>query len=427
MTSPLTTAVVSLPRAGHVALDLAAARAEPGVLAVVAAQTIPPSGALPAGQIVAALAAEDAAALRRGLAALALQVAPVLPVTEPAMPDLPMTLRATRGVCDPLADLCFAARPGDAAESSLPHRLAADLAKAAGGPVTLPLTTAEALANLPQRPAVAVGAQVALGPEGQLTGLVLHVNRQAAPGAVATRPALAFGLPLSVTVDLAETDLPPAWAMPADGHEPAATALVELALQDHALARGMDPLALRLATLPTTAKAPLQALQPGWTGPLAGRSADPLGRLRQGAGLAAGLAAAVHVEILVDTDTGHVLMPVCRIALATPPANIAAAVARGHGLALTEEVAADPDTGALLAQGFGDLRLASSFTLPDLEILPCAGPAPLSDEITALTAAAILTALSDALGQRPCHLPMTPDRVLALVPPAGTDRTAEHT
>ena len=417
MTGPLATAVLTLPRAGHPALDLAAARAAPGVLAVVEAPTNPAGKALPAGRIVAALAAVDAAALHRGMAALALQVVPVQPITEPAMPNLPLTLRATRGVNDPLIDLCFHAAPGDAADGPLPQRLAADLATAAGVPLCLTLTTVEALANLPQRPAVAVAARINLGQNQHLTGLDMRLNRQATAGATAAHPALAFDLPLALTVDQAETDLSPAWAMHPETPEPAATALLELALQDHALAQNLDPLALRLATLPATAKAPLQALQPGWTGPLTGEPADPQGRLRQGAGLAAGFAAAVQVEILVDTDTGHVLMPVCRIALSTRPANIAAAVARGHGLALTEEFALDPETGALLADGFGDLHLASSFTLPDIEILPCAAPAPSADEITALTAAAILTAMCDALGQRPCHLPMTPDRVLALVPP----------
>lgn len=429
MTGPVATAVMTLPRAGYPVLDLAAARQMPGVLAVVGVETGPADQALPAGHIVAALAAEDHAALRRGLAALALRVTPVRPVLEPAMPDLPLTLRAARGVSDPLAELCFQAAPGDDAVGPLPQRLAAELARIARVPLCLDLTAAEALAVLPQRPAVAVAAEVNLGPDGQIMGLDMRLNRHGPTGTVAVSPALAVHLPVALSVDVVETHLPPAWSVPPDTFDPAATALLELALQDHALARGLDPLAQRFATLPDMAQAPLQALQTGWTGPMAGRPADAQGRLRQGAGLAAGLSAAVHVELLVDGDTGHVLMPLCRVALCAPLGGLTAAVARGYGLALTEEVAFDAETGVPLLDGFGDQRLASSFTLPDIETLSCAptAAAPSSGEIAALTAAAILTALRDALGQRPCHLPMTPDRVLALSPPVGAGRTIDHT
>ena len=432
MSRTLATMVVTMPRAGQPDMDLAAALKVPGVVAAVhvgdGRGVVPGGRALPAGQIVAALAAVDDAALRRGLGALALHVRPVHPVTEPVMPDLPLTLRAARGASDPLVDLCVHATPEDAADGALLQRLAADLAKAAGAPLCLMLTAAEALAALPQRPAVAVGARLDLGPDRRLTGLQMALRRQAAPGATAIGPRLALDLPLALAVDLVETDLPAAWAGTADATAPAAIALLELAMQDHAIAEGLDPLALRLATLPPLAQVPLRALQSGWTGPFAGRPADPQARLRQGAGLAAGADAAIHVELLVDSDTGHVLMPVCRVAMAAPPVDIAAAVARGHGLALTEEVAIDPETGAVLAEGFVDLRLAGSFTLPDIETVPCApseGAGPTCAEIAALTAAAILTALRDALGQRPCHMPMTPDRALALVHSAGEGRMTE--
>ena len=83
MTGPLATAVLTLPRAGHPALDLAAARAAPGVLAVVEAPTNPAGKALPAGRIVAALAAVDAAALHRGMAALACRSSPGLSIRRP--------------------------------------------------------------------------------------------------------------------------------------------------------------------------------------------------------------------------------------------------------------------------------------------------------------------------------------------------------
>lgn len=418
MSGPLTSALLVMPRAGRVRLDLSAARAVPGVAAALEAADWGEGldGVLPAGHVLAALAARDDAVLRKALAGISLMLEPVQSVTELSDPDIPhpaMTLAAARGVLDPLLPLCVTAGPDATVSGPLHRRIAASLARAAGAPVRVALSLAEANAALPQRPA----ARAAMRLQADAAALHLSLLRQGADAV--TPPPLALALPLHFHGQGQLLDLPPALPALPEAPDPVAVALLELALQDHALSRRLDPLQWRARTLPEAARPVLLALAPGWSGPLEGRPAEASGRLRRGAGLAAGPMAAVTVALLADTDTGHVILQDCRIALAADaPPHLAAAVARGHGMALTEESAADPLTGALLAETLADFRLATAFTLPDIDVLPLApgkaGGAHLEAWIAALVAAAIVTALRDATGAAPAHLPMTPDRVLCL-------------
>lgn len=419
MSVPLTAALLILPRSGRVTLDLTAAHAVPGTVAVTATdwgERI--DGILPAGHILAAFAAAEDTALRHALAAARLTIDATVPVTE--LPDLPgLTLHMARGVLDPLWPLSATCTPDAAPDGPLPHRIAGALARAARAPVRVALSPAEANAALPQRPATAAALRLDTGADGALS-LHMSLRRQALMRGDLSAPPLAIACAVDFDGQTHPMDLPPALIPSPDAPDPAAVALLELVLQDQAVTRGKDPLEARLASLPDAARPFLLALAPHWPGPLHGAPAEATGRLRRGAGLAAGPRAAVQVEVTVDLETGHVALPLCRIALpAATPGPMAAAVARGHGLALAEEAPADPATGALLAEGLTDFRLATPFTLPGIEIVTCPGPQHpdrQDDWIAALTAAAILTALRDATGQRPAHLPMTPDRVLSTVP-----------
>ena len=119
---------------------------------------------------------------------------------------------------------------------------------------------------------------------------------------------------------------------------------------------------------------------------------------------------------MADRDTGHVSLTRLAVAVDAAPGPaglLPAAVARAHGYALREEAALDPETGAVLAGGLADYRLAHAFSLPEVEA-EWLGHAPADPEtVTAAAAAAILSALADATGIAPGHLPMTADRVLS--------------
>jgi CO/xanthine dehydrogenase Mo-binding subunit len=133
---------------------------------------------------------------------------------------------------------------------------------------------------------------------------------------------------------------------------------------------------------------------------------------------------AVNIEVDLDTGTIRVLDYVaCHdVGRAINPLRVEGqfhgGVAQGVGYALTEEIVTDD--GISHSALFADYLIPSAQDLPDIESLileetPGKGPfgaRGIGEPTIAPTAAAIASALEDAVGIRPDRLPITPERVL---------------
>ena len=144
---------------------------------------------------------------------------------------------------------------------------------------------------------------------------------------------------------------------------------------------------------------------------------------------------AQFAEVEVDTDTGRVR--VLRIAAShdagrtinrlTAESQINGGVIMGLSYALLEERVIDHPTGIVLNANLEDYKIAGTMEMP--EIIPIlvevfdpannVGVKGLGEPPVVPTAAAIANAVSNAIGVRVRELPITPDRVLALLRGAG--------
>jgi CO/xanthine dehydrogenase Mo-binding subunit len=134
-------------------------------------------------------------------------------------------------------------------------------------------------------------------------------------------------------------------------------------------------------------------------------------------------------EVAVDTETGEVTVlryAACHdVGRAINPmrveGQIQGAAVQGLGYALTEDLAAED--GYVRAALFADYLIPNSYDLPDVQVAIIEsgeGKGPLGargigEPPIGNVAAAIASAIEDAIGVRPTRLPMTPERVLALL------------
>jgi xanthine dehydrogenase molybdenum-binding subunit len=137
---------------------------------------------------------------------------------------------------------------------------------------------------------------------------------------------------------------------------------------------------------------------------------------------------AVFAEVVVDCDTGQVsvlrVLAAQDVGRAINPAivegQIQGAVHQGIGLALTEGLVLDPETGTLLNGTYMDYRLLTSADSPRIEVLLVEEPDPtgpsgargVGEPGIVVAAPAIANAILHATGTAPTRLPLTPERVL---------------
>jgi xanthine dehydrogenase YagR molybdenum-binding subunit len=148
--------------------------------------------------------------------------------------------------------------------------------------------------------------------------------------------------------------------------------------------------------------------------------------------IGAGVPSSVQViEVEVDTLLGHVRVinvhtgiAVGRIAApALARSQAAGSVIQGIGYALYEDREVDPSTGDVLSGGFDDYRIPGIADTPSIDVHfdeggfdhVLGGSVGIGEVATVPTAAAIANAVRNAIGIRPCQIPLRPDRVLALL------------
>jgi xanthine dehydrogenase YagR molybdenum-binding subunit len=154
-------------------------------------------------------------------------------------------------------------------------------------------------------------------------------------------------------------------------------------------------------------------------------------RYRNWRGFAGGVAGCQFAEVEVDPETG--LVRVQRILAVhdcgtvldkkTTESQIIGAVIQGLSYALYEERLVDDKLGRVLGTDFEHYRIAGSLEMP--EIIPIlnkgcnghnnTGAAGIGEPPTIPTASAIACAVRNAIGARVHELPLTPDRVLAVL------------
>lgn len=146
---------------------------------------------------------------------------------------------------------------------------------------------------------------------------------------------------------------------------------------------------------------------------------------------------AQFAEVEVDVETGEVR--VLRVVAVhecgrvinplTLGSQIEGGIIQGLGFALTEQRLVDPATGAVVNANLEEYRIPTSLDLPQIEHVMLEDPDPAVNNLGAKgigeppiipTAAAIANAVSHALGLRVTDLPLTRDRVLALVKRGGS-------
>ncbi len=141
--------------------------------------------------------------------------------------------------------------------------------------------------------------------------------------------------------------------------------------------------------------------------------------------------AAQFAEVEVDTQTGEVtvikLVAAHDTGTAINPASvegqIQGALQQGMGYALTEEVMLDQATGRILNPDFTDYKLLTTMDMPEIEAIivqaaSTSGPfgaKSIGESGLVPTAAAIANAIYDAVGVRVKELPITTEKVLALL------------
>jgi CO/xanthine dehydrogenase Mo-binding subunit len=134
-------------------------------------------------------------------------------------------------------------------------------------------------------------------------------------------------------------------------------------------------------------------------------------------------------EVEVDVDTGQVKVlkyAACHdVGRAINPMRVEGQIQggamQGLGYALTEEIVIEG--GSLQSMLFADYLIPNSFDFPDVEVAIIEsgeGKGPLNargigEPSIGNTAATIASAIEDAVGVRPKVLPMTPERILALL------------
>lgn len=137
---------------------------------------------------------------------------------------------------------------------------------------------------------------------------------------------------------------------------------------------------------------------------------------------------AVFAEVEVDTETGQVkvLRTLMGVDAGTVinPKNLenqaAGGIHMGIGYALTEDTVIDTATGRLLNANFTDYKLLRATDMPEVEVFtvetyePTAafGAKGVGEGVTNPVAAAIISAIYDAIGVRIRDLPATPQKIL---------------
>jgi xanthine dehydrogenase molybdenum-binding subunit len=148
---------------------------------------------------------------------------------------------------------------------------------------------------------------------------------------------------------------------------------------------------------------------------------------------------AVFAEVEVDPDTGQVsvlrMVAAQDVGRAINPTivegQIQGAVHQGIGLALTEGLVIDPETGTLLNGTYMDYRLLTAADSPPIEVLLVEEPDPTGpsgargagEPGIVVAAPAIANAILHATGTSPTHLPLTAERVLEAI---RSDRRQPH-
>ncbi len=128
----------------------------------------------------------------------------------------------------------------------------------------------------------------------------------------------------------------------------------------------------------------------------------------------------VRVERVVAVhDIGRVINPL------TATSQVYGGVTMGMGFALTEERVIDPDTGLQLTANLEEYKVPVMMDIPEIDVAfvdvadtdaNSVGSKGLGEPPIIPIAAAIANAIFDAVGVRVTDLPVTPDRLLALLP-----------
>jgi len=141
----------------------------------------------------------------------------------------------------------------------------------------------------------------------------------------------------------------------------------------------------------------------------------------------AGVAGCQFAEVEVDTETGVVtvlrMLAVqdCGLVLnrLTAESQVIGGVIQGISYALYEDRLMDPLTGVLINPTFENYKIVGALEMPKIEVIiydqPERGVIGIGEPPTIPTSAAIANAVYHATGKRMRELPMTPDRVLAVL------------
>ena len=148
--------------------------------------------------------------------------------------------------------------------------------------------------------------------------------------------------------------------------------------------------------------------------------------------IGAGAPSSVQViEVEVDTLIGHVRVLRAHtgiavgklVAPALARSQAAGALIQGLGYALYEGREVDPATGEILTTGLDDYRIPGVGDIPPVDVhfdeggfahVP-GGSVGIGEVATVPTSAAIANAVRDAIGVRPCEIPIRPDRLIDLL------------
>ncbi|HEY7850628.1 MAG TPA: xanthine dehydrogenase family protein molybdopterin-binding subunit, partial [Ktedonobacterales bacterium] len=124
------------------------------------------------------------------------------------------------------------------------------------------------------------------------------------------------------------------------------------------------------------------------------------------------------VKIVAAHDCGRIVNPL------TFSSQIEGGVIQGLGMALFEQRIVDERLGVTVNPNLGDYKVPTIRDIPEIEIITFDRPNEAANTIGALgageppiipTAGAIANAVAHAIGRRVTGLPLTPDRVLALL------------
>jgi xanthine dehydrogenase YagR molybdenum-binding subunit len=156
--------------------------------------------------------------------------------------------------------------------------------------------------------------------------------------------------------------------------------------------------------------------------------------LRRSSHLAIGAGAPSSVQVVeveVDTLLGHVRVLSAHSAiavgkLAAPSlarSQAAGAIVQGLGYALYEGREVDPTTGDVLTTSLDDYRMPGIADIPPIDLYFEEGgfdhvhgrSVGIGEVATVPTSAAIANAIRNAIGVRPCEIPIRPDRLVALL------------